>query len=210
MLFYLFFSHLQYGGLSHKDHIIGEAQTEDVDTNNYPFDGIFGFGFATSYSLDHNKTPFDNLLDQGQMKKRVFCIKLHQLEEQPGGELIIGGCDVAAEYCIPLSVSNNWIAPIDKIQKKSADDNELFSIGQCNGKPCRAMFDTGMSFIGGSAANLDPIAKKMGAIYDESAMTYLISCDKPNLPNIEFQFGDAKIVLKPEDYLQLSGVSFKF
>lgn len=71
------------------------------------------------------------------------------------------------------------------------------------------MFDTGMSFIGGSAANLDPIAKKMGATYDESARTYLISCDAPNLPNIEFQFGEAKIVLTPEDYLQLSGVSFK-
>lgn len=205
----VFFSLLKYGGLTIKDQIIGEAETEDVDTNNYPFDGIFGFGFVTSYSLDHHKTPFDNLVDQGQINKRIFCIKLHQLDEQPGGELIIGGCDVAAEYWIPLSVPNNWITLIDEIQIKTADNDKLFSISKCNGKPCRAMFDTGMSFIGASATLLDPIAEKMGAVYDEGAKTYVISCDAPNLPNIEFKFGEAKIVLTPEDYLQLSGVSFK-
>lgn len=82
------------------DQIIGEALSEPVDSYNYPFDGTFGFGWSIISATDQNSTPLDNLYAQGQIEKRLFCIKLSNKEVTPGGELIIGGCDVEADYWI--------------------------------------------------------------------------------------------------------------
>lgn len=78
---------------------MGTEQT--VNSYNYPFDGTIGWAWSGKVSqTDPNSTVIENLQKQGYIQKRLSCLKLHQDSEQPGGELLIGGCDVEAEHWV--------------------------------------------------------------------------------------------------------------
>lgn len=187
------------------EQIIGEALSEPVDSYNYPFDGTFGFGWSIISATDQNSTPLDNLYAQGQIEKRLFCIKLSEKEVTPGGELIIGGCDVEANYWIPLSVDGFWQIKMTKLEVSSANDGNKLTLCE-NG--CEALFDTGMGPIGGPPDEIERIVEKIGAHYDNRTNYYVVTpCDIASLPNVEFQFGPASVVLKPEDYMLTTSVS---
>lgn len=54
---------------------------------------------------------------------------------------------------------------------------------------------------------IDPIAKAYGAtLSDDSDGGYLRPCSGDNLPNLEFTFGEAKIVMEPADLFVNLGV----
>ncbi|XP_031637084.1 rhizopuspepsin-like [Contarinia nasturtii] len=110
-----------FAGLTIKDQIIGGALYEPFDSYNYPFDGTFGFGWGRISATDPLSTPLDNLYKQGQIKRRMFCIKLHELNDKPGGEFIIGGCDVELNYWKPLTVTGFWQISMSKIEVNTAD-----------------------------------------------------------------------------------------
>lgn len=188
-----------------KNQIIGEALYEPSDSYNYPFDGTFGFGWSRISATDPISTPLDNLYEQGQIKRRIFCIKLHDLYDDPGGEFIIGGCDVEANYWKPLTVPGFWQISMTKIQVNSVDGVNKLTLSN-DEKQYQALFDTGMALIGGPPDELDAIAEKVGARFDDYTQNYVVSCDAPNLPNIEYYFDDVKVVLTPEDYLAPWGV----
>lgn len=182
-----------------KDQIIGEALSEPVDSYNYPFDGTFGFGWNVISATDQNSTPLDNLYEQGKIKNRIFCVKLNQLGTTPGGELIIGGCDIEADYWKPLSVSGFWQIKMTSIVVGPSNGDQLTLCASENG--CEAMFDTGMAITGGPPDQINEIAAKIGAQYNETYQTYVIPCNATNLPNIDYQFGEVKITLMQEDYV---------
>lgn len=194
------------GGLRILNQIFGEATYEPVDSLNYPFDGTCGFGFSFVSATDLTSTPLDNLYNQGQIARRLFCIRLYQLGFIPGGQIIIGNCDVPALYWKPLSVPNFWQIKMSSVVVRPANGSPRVTLcGNPNG--CQALFDTGMALIGGPPDHLDAIAASVGATFDERTENYVVACNTPNLPNIEYYFDEVKVVLKPRDYLAPWGVS---
>lgn len=89
----LFIRFLQVGGLTIKNQEIGLASNTAVDLGTGPYDGFAGFSYGPTAPTDPPKGLLDNLLDQGQIEKRLACLKLHATD----GEMFLGGCDVEAE-----------------------------------------------------------------------------------------------------------------
>lgn len=150
------------------NQIIGEALKEPTDSYNYPFDGTFGFGWSIISATDQSSTPLDNLFEQKQIAKRLFCIKFTRdiqktLEAVPtGGELSIGGCDVEADYWRPLSVDGFWQINMTKLEVGAATDGGKKLMLCENG--CEALFDTGMGPIGGPPDEIELITSKLELI----------------------------------------------
>lgn len=201
MLIDSIFNEFQYGGLTLKDQRFAEAEYEPSDSYNYPFDGTFGFGFAQISNSDPKSTPIDNLFAQGQIKKRIFCIHFNQKDVQPGGELIIGGCDVEAEQWLDCNQPNvTWQTKVSSVDVVPHSENDTKTITVCK-DGCNALFDTGSSIIGGQQDVLDAIANKIGAPYNDTYSEYVIDCDAKDLPTIEFNFGKFKTALTSKDYV---------
>lgn len=143
----------KFAGLPINDQIFGIATEQPVDSFNYPFDGTIGFDWSGKVSkTDPNSTILENLYNQGQVKKRYACVKLHQKNEQPGGELLLGGCDVEAEHWGRVWGNGHWQIPIDKVEVIGTDGKSLASICGPDSAVtgCQAIFDTGASTIGKS------------------------------------------------------------
>lgn len=102
-----------------------------------------------SVALTDNSTIIDRLYEQGQIKKRVCCVKLReQKKTSKKSEFIIGGCDVEADYWIPVMKINGkytgWRFNLTKVVLRSRTDNsELLSVETNN----EAVFDTGAGSI---------------------------------------------------------------
>lgn len=130
---------------------------ETVDSYNYPFDGILGFAWSGAISsTDPKSTILQNLHKQGSIKKRYACLKLHQKDEQPGGELLIGGCDAEAEHWGRVSGNGLWQIPIDKVESVGPDGKSRTSLCGAGSTVtnCMVTLDSGAAPIGKSS---DPI-----------------------------------------------------
>lgn len=88
--------------------------------------------------------------EQGHIKKRFACVKLFQESEQPGGELLLGGCDVEAEHWGRVWGNGLWQIPIDRLEAKGPDgESRAFVCGPGTVVPnCQAALDTGAGPIG--------------------------------------------------------------
>lgn len=151
LYFSRFFSKI--AGLTITDQIFGIGTEQPVDAYNYPFDGTIGFGWSGAVSqTDPKSTILENLQKQGQIKKRYACVKLHQKNENPGGELLLGGCDVEAEHWGRVWGNGLWQIPIDKVEVFGTDGKSISSIcGPDSVVPnCQAVLDTGASALGKS------------------------------------------------------------
>lgn len=130
---------IQIGGLSIKNQPFGLA---NHGLGPGAFDGIIGFCYPSVAQTD-DSSMLDRLVEQGKINKRIGCVKLRKQKESPS-EFIIGGCDVEADYWIPVLEINNqrtgWRVNLTKIVFRSKDDNsELLSIEPNN----EAVLDTG-------------------------------------------------------------------
>lgn len=140
------FCFTKFAGLTITDQIIGVATEQTVNSYNYPFDGTIGFAWSGAVSqTDPQSTILQNLKNQGQITKRYACVKLHQKTEQPGGELLIGGCDVEAEHWGRVWGNGLWQIPIDNVEVIGPDGESKSSI--CGPGTavtgCQAVLDTG-------------------------------------------------------------------
>lgn len=128
-------------------------------------------GFAWSGAVsktDPKSTILQNLKNQGQIKKRLACVKLHRADEQPGGELLIGGCDVEAEHWGRVWGNGLWQIPIDKVEAVGPDGKSRASVcGPGSVVPnCQAALDSGAAPIGKSSKNTDLIDRfKLQMLY---------------------------------------------
>lgn len=141
----------KFNGLTIENQIIGVATDQTVDSYNYPFDGTIGFAWSGDVSkTDPKSTILQNLKNQGQINKRYACVKLHQESEQPGGELLIGGCDVEAEHWGRVSGNGLWQIPLDKVEVIGTDGESRATVcGPGSVVPnCQAVLDTGAAVIG--------------------------------------------------------------
>lgn len=142
---------MKFAGLTIENQIIGVATEQAINAYNYPFDGLLGFAWSGAVSsTDKDSTVLQNLQDQGQIEKRLACVKLYQRNEQPGGELLIGGCDVEAEHWGRVSGNGLWQIPIDKVEAVGPDGDIRASIcGPDSTVPnCQVALDSGAAPIG--------------------------------------------------------------
>lgn len=141
----------QIAGLTIKNQVIGVGEEETVDSFNYPFDGVMGFGWSGANSqTDPQSTILQNLQKNGHIQKRFACVKLHQDSVQPGGELLIGGCDVEAEHWGRVAGNGLWQIPIDKVETIGTDGKSRASVCGSGSTVtnCQAVLDTGAAAIG--------------------------------------------------------------
>ncbi|CAG8647199.1 4525_t:CDS:1 [Dentiscutata erythropus] len=82
-------------GFTIKNQTFGISDVVSSDFTDGPFDGILGLALDSLSSL-HAKTPFQNLIDHGDVKSPVFSFVLGSLKDgtnRTGNELIFGGID---------------------------------------------------------------------------------------------------------------------
>lgn len=96
---------------------------------------------------DPESTPIDNLYKQRQIKKRLVCIKLNDLTEDVGGELMIGGCDVEADFWVPNGEQGFLEVNLTKVEAVTKNGEVIATF--CGPKrPCTAVLDTGANILG--------------------------------------------------------------
>lgn len=112
---------------------------ETAHLNLYPYDGIMGLAYASVDQTD-DKTFVERLYEQKQIQKRVFCFKIHSREQATPSELILGGCDVEADYWVPVVRKTLWIVTLTKIVLTSTTDGSELLTLEPNAE---AILDTG-------------------------------------------------------------------
>ncbi|XP_031622606.1 pepsin A-like [Contarinia nasturtii] len=161
---------ISFSGLKIEQQIFGEGLFAPGEMFNYPFDGIFGFGFQVMSDTDKLSTPIDNLFNQRQIVRRLFCTKLYHTLGSAGGEMCIGGCNDQAQFWKPISMPGFWqilMSRVDIVTTAGATTLTLCPNG------CQAMFDTGMGISGTTADRMDAIAATVGAHYDNYWQLYI-------------------------------------
>lgn len=129
-----------------KDQEIGLAKNQETDLGTGPYDGFVGFSYGQTAPTDPPKNLLDNLKEQGQIDKRLACIKLHDTD----GEMFVGGCDVEAEYWVPMT-GPTWKVKLDKLELKNGDKTVKTICGGKTKACPPGVFDTGDS--GSSKSN---------------------------------------------------------
>lgn len=176
----------------------GEITEVRIDTySGADFDGIFGLSFGTN-------TPLDRLKAMGVISERIFCFHMNDKKSKIVSELIIGGCDVEAEFYanVILSGSNSdWRFNMSSIQLKDKDSETILFTDCEDG--CLTLLDSGSSIIRGPMDEIERINKKLGAEIENTSLGYyyVLECNKANLPNFVFTIEGNEVVLEPKDYL---------
>lgn len=138
LLFFLF-NCKQIKGLTVTNQRFGLGIRETAHLNLYPYDGIIGLAYAAVDQTD-DKTFVERLYEQKQIQKRVFCFKIHSREQATPSELILGGCDVEADYWVPVVRKTLWIVTLTKIVLTSTTDGSELLTLEPNAE---AILDTG-------------------------------------------------------------------
>jgi len=138
------------------------------------FDGIQGLAWD-AISVDGIPTLFGSLCDNGKLDACVFSFNLKNDED---GELLIGGIDESAytgeiSY-VPLKAENYWEIALDGVQVDGEDMTNCTT----------AIVDSGTSLLTGPTADIEALAKKVGA-HSFIAGEYIMSCNSDS-PDIDF------------------------
>lgn len=187
---------LQVGSLSVKDQFFAEVNvTKGLGPAYYlgKFDGIFGLAFDT-ISVDHLKTPFHRMVQDGLLDEPVFAF---YLGDKKDGELTFGGVDKAhykGELAyVDVTSRTYWTVRLDAVKTKDQSFTDV----------SKAIIDSGTSLIAGPSDQVAKLAALVGAhrfIMGE----YLISCSAP-APDISFVLNGKTYTLTKDEYTINSG-----
>jgi hypothetical protein len=163
------------------------------------FDGILGLAFP-QLSVNKVPTPFSNVISQGLDKSAVFAFYLGT-SNGDSGELTIGGTD-PAHYTgvinyVPLKSATYWEITLDAVYLSNQKDQIGGAVPFVNQK---CIVDSGTSLIAGPFVQVELIALKLGAKNFLHGQ-YLIACDTPNLPDVEFRINGKTYSLSPAEYI---------
>lgn len=158
------------------------------------FDGILGLAFPV-LSVNHVPTVFENMVTQKLVPSSVFSFYLGKTDGATG-ELTMGGTD-PAHYSgdityVPLKAATYWEITLDGLQYGST---QYVPTGGQN-----AIVDSGTSILTGPSDVVKSIAESIGAKM-VVANEYMVACDAPNLPNLDFTINGNVYSLAPSDYL---------
>ncbi|KAL4116397.1 hypothetical protein PRIC2_011851 [Phytophthora ramorum] len=187
---------LQLGGLTVADQFFAEVNvTKGLGPAYYlgKFDGLFGLAFDT-ISVDHLKTPFHRMIQQGLLDDPVFAF---YLGDQKDGELTFGGVDKAhykgeLEY-VDVTSATYWSVALDAVETKGEKLTDVH----------KAIVDSGTSLIAGPKDQVAKLAKLVGA-YKFIMGEYLISCTAA-APDISFVLNGKTYTLTKDEYTLKSG-----
>jgi len=159
------------------------------------FDGILGLAWP-SISVDNVPPVFTNLVNGKQLDQDVFSFYLGK-EDGDVGELLLGGIDDAKytgslQY-VPLSNTTYWALGLTDISVNGASVTTSH----------RVIIDSGTSLLAGPTADVDALAKELGAHKSIiNPQLYAVACSKvPSLPDISVTIGNAKFSLSSSDYI---------
>ncbi|KAE9009021.1 hypothetical protein PR003_g16030 [Phytophthora rubi] len=187
---------LALGGLTVADQFFAEVNvTKGLGPAYYlgKFDGLFGLAFD-AISVDHLKTPFHRMVQQGLLDEPVFAF---YLGDQKDGELTFGGVDKAhykgeLEY-VDVTSATYWSVKLDAVE---ADGQQLADVN-------KAIVDSGTSLIAGPKDQVAKLAALVGA-HKFIMGEYLISCTAA-APDISFVLNGKKYTLTKDEYTLKSG-----
>jgi hypothetical protein len=162
------------------------------------FDGILGLAFQ-SISVDNIPTVFQNMIPK--LEKPLFSFYLGKTDGAPG-ELLLGGID-DKKYTgdityVPLSNETYWALDLTSM---TAEGDSITSAK-------RVIIDSGTSILAGPSADVEALAKKVGARRSFiNRNEYVISCSKvDSLPTINVGIGNATFALEGADYIINAGI----
>lgn len=152
-----------------------------------PFDGILGMGWG-SIAQDGCVAPMAALVASGQLPEPVFAFYLGNMKP---GELVFGGVD-SSHYTgsftyVPLSAETYWQVELDGLKVGST---------AISSSAPNAIVDSGTSLLVGPQADVEGIAKKLGAVFQQGL--YIADCSK-TLPSVTFTLGGKDFSLTVED-----------
>ncbi|KAE9015425.1 hypothetical protein PF011_g7614 [Phytophthora fragariae] len=187
---------LALGGLTVADQFFAEVNvTKGLGPAYYlgKFDGLFGLAFD-AISVDHLKTPFHRMVQQGLLDEPVFAF---YLGDQKDGELTFGGVDKAhykgeLEY-VDVTSATYWSVKLDAVE---ADGQQLADVN-------KAIVDSGTSLIAGPKDQVAKLAALVGA-HKFIMGEYLISCTAA-APDISFVLNGKKYTLTKDEYTLKTG-----
>ncbi|RMX68647.1 hypothetical protein DD238_005623 [Peronospora effusa] len=187
---------LQLGGLTVTDQFFAEVNvTKGLGPAYYlgKFDGLFGLAFD-AISVDHLKTPFHRMIQNGLLDEPVFAF---YLGDRKDGELTFGGVDKShykgeLEYVDVISVTY-WSVKLDAVEAKG---EKLTSVD-------KAIVDSGTSLIAGPKDQVAKLAALVGA-HKFIMGEYLISCSAA-APDISFVLNGKSYTLTKDEYTLKAG-----
>eukprot|EP01016_Furgasonia_blochmanni_P034834 TRINITY_DN37_c0_g1_i4.p1 TRINITY_DN37_c0_g1~~TRINITY_DN37_c0_g1_i4.p1 ORF type:complete len:508 (-),score=200.66 TRINITY_DN37_c0_g1_i4:205-1596(-) len=155
------------------------------------FDGIVGLAFPQMSAYNFNPV-FDNILEQGRLKKTMFSFFYDRKDGDDSSKLIIGGIDksvIASEVKFYEVVNEYyWTIRADNILIGGED------LGLCS-DGCNVIADTGTTLITGPSDQLDTLLDSLEV--DDTCSNMM------DLPEITFVIGGDNYPLTPSDYIMV-------
>jgi len=150
------------------------------------FDGICGMAFPR-ISVGGVLPVLDTMWEQKLLDDFVFSFYINA----EGGVMILGGEDPKYRkgdfFYIPLISNTYWAIAMDDILIGNQPRN------LCDGKPCRAIVDTGTSLIAGPSDKVAQILQR--AVVDPECKNL------PRLPTISFMISGHNFTFTPDEYV---------
>nr|XP_016937370.1 lysosomal aspartic protease [Drosophila suzukii] len=182
-------------GLVIRNQTFAEAITEPGTTFvDSSFDGVIGMALAPlSAGIT---TPFDNIIQQGLVKRSVFSVYLRREgTSEFGGEVIWGGVDRSiyrgSINYVTISMPAYW--------QFTANSVKIQDTLLCDG--CQAIADTGTSFIVVPLRAYNSINRLLNATDSGEGDAFVDCSNLCNLPNVHVNIGGTTYTLNPKDYI---------
>lgn len=180
-----------FGGLQLNKYLFAEINNTAGLGQSYtasPFDGILGLGWS-AIAQDGCIAPMAALVASGKLEEPVFAF---YLGNQKPGELVFGGVD-SSHYTgdftyVPLSAETYWQVALGGIKVGATPVSSSTS---------SAIVDSGTSLLVGPEADVEAVAKQLGAVQQQGA--YIVDCSKTTLPSLTFSLGGQDFSLTVKD-----------
>ncbi|XP_007523214.1 renin [Erinaceus europaeus] len=160
------------------------------------FDGVLGMGFPAQ-AVDGITPVFDQILSQKVLKEDVFSVYYNRDSHLQGGEIVLGGSDPQYYegnfHYVSVSDTGSW-----QINMKGVSVRSVTLLCE---EGCKAVVDTGASFISGPTSSLKLLMETLEA-KELSRDEYVVNCNQvPMMPEISFHLGGRDYTLTSVDYV---------
>jgi cathepsin D len=175
------------------DLSFGLASVASDDFNNYPMDGILGFGPPQSNELG-TKTIMAALDDQTKLKDNILGVHLQRAADgTKDGELIIGGIDKSK-----FSGDLNYLPAVNANSWEIKVDDAYVGGSACGLSGKTAMIDTGTSYLLMPPSDADAVHSKIPGSAHNGEM-FALPCDSS--VSLQIGFNGVKYTVSPKDYV---------
>lgn len=171
----------------------GLANIASDDFNNYPMDGILGFGPPQSNELGTD-TIMQVLDDQTNLKDNILGVHLQRSADgAKDGQLIIGGMDRSR-----FNGDLNYLQTVNANSWEIKVDDMILDGEACGLTGKTAMIDTGTSYILMPPSDAETLHNKIPGSSHNGEL-YTVPCGSSTL--LQVAFNGVKYSISPKDYV---------